>query len=108
MMSNLRKDPSNSSLRKNIREKRKELKDQFYCQKASEVNSAAEARQVEKEEFYYVKNFAMHKKPSSKIEISKEKLTKHFEKHFSERNLELPPELSRKLSVPKGYNFYHQ
>ena len=92
MMSNLRKDPSNSSLRKNIREKRKELKDQFYSQKASEINTAAEARQVEKE-FYYVKNFAMHKKPSSKIEISKEKLTKHFENHFSERNLELPPEL---------------
>ena len=92
MMSNLRKDPSNSSLRKNIREKRKELKDQFYSQKASEINTAAEARQVEKE-FYYVKNFAMHKKPLSKIEISKEKLTKHFENHFSERNLELPPEL---------------
>jgi hypothetical protein len=35
----------------------------------------------------------MHKKPPSKIEISKEKLTKHFEKHFSERELELPPEL---------------
>ena len=34
----------------------------------------------------------MHK-PSSKIHISKEKLTKHFEKHFSERKLELPPEL---------------
>ena len=35
----------------------------------------------------------MHKKPPSKIENSKEKLTKHFEKHFSERELELPPEL---------------
>ena len=35
----------------------------------------------------------MHKKPSSKLEISKEKLTNHFEKHFSERELELPPEL---------------
>ena len=67
MMANLRNDPCNSSLRKNIREKRKELKDQFYSQKASEINTAAEARQVEKE-FYYVKNFAMHKKPSSKVE----------------------------------------
>ena len=35
----------------------------------------------------------MHK-PSPKIDISKEKLTKHFEKHFSERVLELPPELA--------------
>ena len=33
-------------------------------------------------------------KPSPKIDISKEKLTKHFEKHFSERILELPPELA--------------
>ena len=73
--------------RKNIREKRKELKDQFYSQKASEINTAAEARQVEKE-FYYVQfflqfyYFAMHKKPSSKIEISKEKLTKHNNYHI--------------------------
>ena len=35
----------------------------------------------------------MHKS-SSKIDISKEKLTKHFEKHFSERVLQLPPELA--------------
>ena len=92
MTSNLRKDPSNSTLRKNIRDKRKELKDKFYSEKAAEINNAAEARQVEKE-FYLAKNYAMHKKPPSKIEISKEKLTKHFEKHFSERELELPPEL---------------
>ena len=92
MMSNLRKDPSNSILRKNIRDKRKELKDHFYSKKAAEINNAAEARQVEKE-FSLAKNYAMHKKPPSKIEISKEKLTMHFEKHFSERELELPPEL---------------
>ena len=35
----------------------------------------------------------MHKS-SSKIDISKEKLTKHFKNHFSERVLELPPELA--------------
>ena len=92
MMTKLRKDPNNVSLRKTIREKRKELKDQFYSEKASEINNAAEARQVEKE-FHLAKNYAMHKKPSSKLEISKEKLTNHFEKHFSERELELPPEL---------------
>ena len=67
------------------------LKDQYYSKKASEINCAAEARQVEKE-FQLAKNFRMHKS-SSKIHISKEKLTKHFEKHFSERDLELPPDL---------------
>ena len=100
MMTKLRKDPNNVSLRKKIREKRKELKDQFYSKKASEINSAAEARQVEKE-FYLAKNYAMHKKPSSKLEISKEKLTNHFEKHFSERELELPPELVN----PENYEY---
>ena len=35
----------------------------------------------------------MHK-PSSKINISKKKLTKHFKQHFAERVLELPPELA--------------
>ena len=99
-MAKLRKDLNNVSLRKNIRGKRKELKDQFYSEKASEINNAAEARQVEKE-FYLAKNYAMHKKPSSKLEISKEKLTNHFEKHFSERELELPPELVN----PENYEY---
>ena len=71
MIGNLRKDPCNSTLRKNIRDKRKELKDHFYNKKAAEINNAAEARQVEKE-FYLAKNYAMHKNPPSKIEISKE------------------------------------
>ena len=91
LMAKLRKEPSNSTLQSEIRNKRKMLKDQYYSKKASEINSAAEARQVEKE-FQLAKNFRMHKS-SSKIHISKEKLTKHFEKHFSERELELPPEL---------------
>ena len=91
LMARLRKEPSNSALQSEIRTKRKILKDQYYSKKASEINCAAEARQVEKE-FQLAKNYRMHK-PSSKIHISKEKLTKHFEKHFSERELELPPEL---------------
>ena len=93
LMVKLRKEPNNSALRTEIREKRKLLKDQFYNKKAMEINCAAEARQVEKE-FHLAKRFAMHKPTSSKINISKEKLTKHFEKHFSERILELPPELA--------------
>ena len=92
LMAKLRKDTNNLALRKQVRKKRKSLKDNYYHQKAIEINCAAEARQVEKE-FNLAKNFSMHK-PSSKINISKEKLTKHFKQHFAERVLELPPELA--------------
>ena len=44
-------------------------------------------------EFQLAKTFSMHKS-SSKIDISKEKLTKHFKQNFSGRLLELPPELA--------------
>ena len=92
LMAKLRKDPNNRALQREIREKRKSLKDVYYNRKALEINCAAEARQVEKE-FQLAKTFSMHKS-SSKIDISKEKLTKHFKQHFSERLLELPPELA--------------
>ena len=92
LMAKLRKEPSNSNLQSEVRNKRKLLKQQFYSKKANEINCAAEARDVEKE-FQLAKNYRMHKSSSSKIHISKEKLSKHFEKHFSERDLELPPEL---------------
>ena len=88
-MAKLRKDPTNRALQREIWEKRKSLKDVYYNRKALEINCAAEARQVEKE-FQLAKTFSMHKS-SSKIDISKEKLTKHFKQHFSERLLELPP-----------------
>ena len=91
LMVKLRKNPKNFALQREIKEKRKKLKDQYYSRKAAEINSAAEARQVEKE-FYLAKSYSMHKQ-SPKIDIAKEKLTKHFENHFSERVLELPPEL---------------
>ena len=81
LMAKLRTEPSNSAIQTEIREKRKLLKDQYYSQKATEINCAAEARQVEKE-FILAKNFRMHKTSSSKIDISKEKLTKHFENIF--------------------------
>ena len=48
LMANLRKEPLNSALQAEIREKRKMLKDQYYSKKATEINCAAEARQVEK------------------------------------------------------------
>ena len=96
-MAKLRKEASNSALQSEIREKRKMMKDHYYSQKGREINIASEARQVEKE-FQLAKNFGMHK-PSSKIDIPKEKLTKHFEKHFSERELELPPELQNPQKI---------
>ena len=42
----------------------------------------------------------MHK-PSSKIDIAKDKLTKPFKKHFSDRVLELPPEIEH----PKSFEY---
>ena len=92
LIAKLRKDPNNVARQKQIREKRKSLKNLYYHQKAMEISCAAEARQVEKE-IQLAKSFAMHKS-SSKIKISKEKLTKHFKQHFAERVLELPPELA--------------
>ena len=81
LMAKLRKDRNNCALQREIREKRNSLKASYYNHKALEINCAAEARQVEKE-FQLTKTFSMHKS-SSKIDISKEKLTKHI-KHFSE------------------------
>ena len=91
LMDDLRKDHTNTAIQKLVRDKRKTLKDLYYHEKAIAINNAAEARQVEKE-FQLAKNHAMHK-PSSKIDISREKLTKHFKEHFSERVLEMPPEI---------------
>ena len=72
LMAKLRKDPNNRALQREIREKRKSLKDSYYNHKALEINCAAVARQVEKE-IQLAKTFYMHKS-SSKSDISKEKL----------------------------------
>ena len=99
MMTDLRKSPNDNTLRKKVRMKRKSLKDQYYHEKAKAINNAAEARQVEKE-FALAKSHAMHK-PNSKISISKEKLTKHFKNHFSNRPLEMPPEVEH----PESFDY---
>ena len=99
MMADLRKSHQNSTLRKQIREKRKYLKDQYYHEKAIAINNAAEARQVEKE-FQLAKSHSMHKS-STKIAISKEKLTKHFKEHFSEKHLDTPPEVQH----PENFDY---
>ena len=55
LIAKLRKEPSNSTLQSEVREKRKMLKQQFYSKKAYEINFAAEARDFEKE-FQLVNN----------------------------------------------------
>ena len=66
VITDLRKAPQIADLQEQIRDKRKYLKDLYIHEKA---------------------------KPSSKITISKEKLTKHYIKHFTERVFEMPSEL---------------
>ena len=99
MMSELRKSPKDNNLRKKVRIKRKSLKDQYYHEKAIAINNAAEARQVEKE-FSLAKSHSMHKS-GTKITISKDKLTKHFKDHFSERHLVIPPEVEH----PENFDY---
>ena len=89
-MDKLRNDHKNIALRRQIRDKRKSLKDLYYHEKALAINSAAEAKHVEKE--FQLAKTAIHK-PSSKIDIAKDKLTKHLKEHFSDRVLKLPPEI---------------
>ena len=86
------------SLQQKIKNRRKYLKNEFYKAKAEEINSAAEARQVEKE-FRLAKKFSMHRQ-SSNISIPKPKLAKHFEQHFAARPLSLPPELENSMDYP--------
>ena len=86
------------SLQRKIKERRKYLKNKFYKAKAEEINSAAEARQVEKE-FRLAKNFSMHHQLSN-ISIPKPKLAKHFEQHFAARPLPLPSELENFMDFP--------
>ena len=86
-------------LQKKVKNRRKWLKKQYYKELADEINTAAEARQVEKE-FSLAKNYTILKSGSKKC-ISNEKLKQHFESHFSARNIPLPPELEK----PEEYSF---
>ena len=100
LISQQKHETSKSNLRllqNQIKSKRKQLKNIYFKEKADAINTAAEARQVEKE-FQLAKTYQMFNK-SSKIAISKEKLTKHFEKHFADRPLPLPPELEDPSSI---------
>ena len=85
-------------LQKTIKKKRTSLKNEYYKKIASEINTLAEAREVEKE-FNMAKKYGMIKR-GSRITISNQKLHKHFEQHFSARELPMPPELKKPENFP--------
>ena len=96
MKEEVKKCKKRSDLRiaqKKVKNRRKWLKKKYYKELADEINTAAEARQVEKE-FSLAKRFSMLKDGSKRC-ISNEKLKQHFENHFSARNIPLPPELEK-------------
>ena len=86
-------------LQRKIKETQKRLKNEYYRELADNINTIAEAREVEKE-------FAMAKKctafkSGSKLQISNEKLKTHFENHFAAKSPELP--LPPELRNPEQY-----
>ena len=87
---------------KEIKERRKILKNRYYREIADGINTAAQAREVEKE-FAMMKKYSILKTKKSKP-ISNEKLKVHFENHFSAREILLPPELEH----PENYPYLHE
>ena len=85
-------------LQKAIKKRRKWLKNEYYKELADNINTAAQAREVEKE-FALAKKFTALK-AGSKLTISNEKLQVHFENHFAAQKLQLPPELEKPDEYP--------
>ena len=101
MFNELRKSSNHEQMRKQqkaIKEKRRELKNEYYRKAADNINSAAAARQVEKE-FSLAKKHSSFK-TSTKLRISNEKLQSHFKQHFAARVLPVPPELENPENFP--------
>ncbi len=93
------KDPETlRSLNISIRKSRISLKNCYFSDLAKNINIANEARKIE-EEFRLCKSYTMTKH-SEKQFIPNEKLSKHFEEHFSERNIEIQPEVSHPENYP--------
>ena len=86
------------TLQKAIKKRRIRLKNSYYRELAEGINTAAEARDIQKE-FAMAKKFSALKKGSKKS-ISNDKLKTHFEGHFSARELPLPPELASPEDFP--------
>ena len=86
-------------LQRKIKETQKRLKNEYYRELADNINTIAEAREVEKE-FAMAKKYTAFKS-GSKLQISNEKLKTHFENHFAARSPELP--LPPELQNPEQY-----
>ena len=80
--------------------KRIDLKNKYFKEIADNINSAAQAREVEKE-FALMKKYSVLQSKKGKP-ISNEKLKKHFKGHFSARELPLPPELENRRVIPNS------
>ncbi len=86
-------------MQKMIKNRRTQLKNQYYKQLADCINMTAEARDVEKE-FALAKKYTALK-TGQKLAISNDKLKTHFEKHFAERKLPIPPEIENPEQYPQ-------
>ena len=87
-------------IQKDLKKRRNQLKNAYYKELADNINSVAEAREVEKE-FAMAKKYVAFKN-SSKIAISNEKLKVHFTNHFAQRSPEIPipPEVAEPEKYP--------
>ena len=87
------------SYQNQIKKHCKRLKNEYFKELADNINTVAEARQVDKE-FALAKKYTTLKS-GEKTVISKSKLKTHFESHFAERpHLELPEELQHSEKFP--------
>ena len=80
------------TLQKAIKKQRTRLKNEYYHELAENINSAAEAREIEKE-FALAKKYSALKSGNRKS-ISNDRLKVHFEQHFAARELPLPSDLA--------------
>ena len=74
---------------------RDKIKNEYFKKKADDINMASESRNVE-EEFRLANNYSsLHK--AKRLVIAPEKLTYHFEKHFSPRDVTVQHEIEKPL-----------
>ena len=94
----MQKDDNWRILDQEVKKLRDKLKNEYFKKKADAINLASEARDVE-EEFRLAKNHTSLNK-SKKLLIAPEKLTSHFEQHFSPRPVTLQPEIENPENFP--------
>ena len=79
------------ALNKEVKKYRDKIKNEYFEKKADDINMASESRDVE-EEFRLENNYSSLNK-AKRLVIAPEKLTSHFEKHFSPRDVTVQPEI---------------